>query len=153
MIMKLNWGFINKIRKTVLATALRSKPLKQMNILMMVHLMKRLLLSHVLPIPLSSSTRELETCGQTGPDCPLRCGPWTRDLVARNLLPGLRLLHTWIPLYPMLYLEQEQNTNVDNFDHFGQEPLVWQGIVRCPLVVIKSNDPSVKWLTIFDRQK
>lgn len=61
-----------------------------------------------LPILLVSSAKEPETCEQTVPDCPLICGLWSDVLVSHNPLPGLQLLHTWIPPSPMLYLQQKK---------------------------------------------
>lgn len=62
-----------------------------------------------LPILHVSSAREPGTCGQTVPDCPLRCERWSHVLVWHSPLPGLQLLHTWTPPYPRLYLQGEKH--------------------------------------------
>lgn len=65
-----------------------------------------------LPILLVSSAKEPGTCGQTVPDYPLRRELWSDVLVWHNPLPRLQLLHTWIPPYPMLYLQQGKNRDL-----------------------------------------
>lgn len=65
--------------------------------------------SGLLPILLVSLATELKTCGRTGRGCPLRCELWRDVRVWHSPLPGLRLLHTWTPPYPTLYLQPEKS--------------------------------------------
>lgn len=61
-----------------------------------------------LPIHPVSSASAPGTSGQTGPDCPLKCELWMNDLVWHSPLQELQLLHTWIPPFPTLYLQNKK---------------------------------------------